>query len=83
VKEDSTNVPHYYAKTLGDLLPLLPAVPIWYDVTLSHVYKYSVPSCSHMLVTYCSSLWLTHHENVKKYPVFHFWGHVNMIIFMC
>ena len=28
VKGDSTNVPHYYAKTLGDLLPLLPAVPI-------------------------------------------------------
>jgi len=28
VKEDSTNVPHFYAKTLGDLLPLLPAVPI-------------------------------------------------------
>jgi phosphoglycolate/pyridoxal phosphate phosphatase family enzyme len=28
VKEDSTNMPHFYAKTLGDLLPLLPAVPI-------------------------------------------------------
>jgi len=28
VKEESTNVPHYYAKTMGDLLPLLPSVSI-------------------------------------------------------
>jgi ribonucleotide monophosphatase NagD (HAD superfamily) len=26
IKKDSTNLPHYYAKTLGDLLPLLPSV---------------------------------------------------------
>jgi ribonucleotide monophosphatase NagD (HAD superfamily) len=25
-KEDSTNLPHYYVKTLGNLLPLLPSV---------------------------------------------------------
>jgi len=26
VEEDTTNIPHYYANTLGDLLPLLPSV---------------------------------------------------------
>jgi ribonucleotide monophosphatase NagD (HAD superfamily) len=26
LKKESTNLPHYYLKTLGDLLPLLPAM---------------------------------------------------------
>jgi ribonucleotide monophosphatase NagD (HAD superfamily) len=26
VKEDTANLPHYYANTLGDLLPLLPSL---------------------------------------------------------
>jgi len=84
VKEDSTNVPHFYAKTLGDLLPLLPAVPVWYTVTLSLVYKDGIQS------------WLSvfsHAGNILKcslakspgicetYSIFHFSVHVHMIIF--